>query len=151
MLKLGQIRRSALVALAALALLATPALAHSRHRTAWHHHQHHYAQRHHYAPVQPEGSNVAAARSRGLPWCGAAMADKLGIHGALGRELWLARNWASYGRATSAHVGAIVVWAHHVGQIVGREAGRWVVWSGNDGHQYRERPRSLAGAIAFRE
>jgi hypothetical protein len=63
----------------------------------------------------------------------------------------LARSWAHYGsNAGGPQVGAIVVWSHHVGKIVGRENGQWVVQSGNDGHAVRTRPRSLAGAIAFR-
>jgi hypothetical protein len=43
-----------------------------------------------------------------------------------------------------------VVWAHHVGKIVGRENGEWVIESGNDGHRIRTRPRSIGGAIAIR-
>jgi hypothetical protein len=39
----------------------------------------------------------------------------------------------------------------HVGKIVGHENGQWIVQSGNDGHAVRTRPRSLAGAIAFRQ
>ena len=63
----------------------------------------------------------------------------------------LARSWAHYGsNAGGPQVGAIVVWRHHVGKIVGRENGQWIVQSGNDGHAVRTRPRSLAGAIAFR-
>jgi hypothetical protein len=63
----------------------------------------------------------------------------------------LARSWASYGsNAGGPQVGAIVVWRHHVGKIVGQENGQWIVQSGNDGHAVRTRPRSLAGAIAFR-
>jgi hypothetical protein len=42
------------------------------------------------------------------------------------------------------------VWPHHVGKIVGRAGGQWIVQSGNDGHAVRTRPRSIAGAIAFR-
>jgi hypothetical protein len=67
------------------------------------------------------------------------------------RRLWLARNWASVGRSAGGpRVGAVVVWRHHVGIITGRAGARWIVKSGNDGHAVRERPRSLAGAIAFR-
>jgi hypothetical protein len=45
-------------------------------------------------------------------------------------------------------VGAVVVWSHHVGMITGRSAsGQWIVKSGNDGGQVRERPRSVAGAV----
>jgi hypothetical protein len=43
-----------------------------------------------------------------------------------------------------------VVWAHHVGKIVGHENGQWVIESGNDGRALRTRPRSIAGAIAVR-
>lgn len=69
-----------------------------------------------------------------------------------GPEFNLARNWARFGqRVFGPAVGAIVVWRHHVGRIVGRESsGKWIVNSGNDGHAVRTRPRSLAGAIAFR-
>ena len=90
-------------------------------------------------------------RAHGMAWCGAEMADELGIHGQQGRELWLARNWAHVGTPASAHVGAVVVWSHHVGQIVGQENGQWVVRSGNDGGSVRSRARSLAGAIAIRD
>ena len=63
----------------------------------------------------------------------------------------LARSWAHYGAdAGGPAVGAIVVWRHHVGKIVAHENGQWIVQSGNDGHAVRTRPRSLAGAIAFR-
>jgi pyrimidine deaminase RibD-like protein len=59
--------------------------------------------------------------------------------------------WAHYGsRANGPCVGCIVVWAHHVGEIVGRTVHGWIVRSGNDGHAIRTRPRSVTGAIAFR-
>ena len=87
-------------------------------------------------------------------WCGWWLGRYLGM---LDRKLWLARNWTHVGRpAHGPHVGAIVVWARgrrhgHVGIITGRTAdGRWIVKSGNDGHRVRERPRSVADAIAFR-
>jgi hypothetical protein len=62
----------------------------------------------------------------------------------------LARNWAHWGRLGSAGIGAVVVWPHHVGKIVGQQNGEWVIESGNDGHAVRVRPRSIAGAIAIR-
>lgn len=63
----------------------------------------------------------------------------------------LARNWTHWGRPSGPGVGVMVVWSHHVGMITGRAAnGQWIVKSGNDGHAVRERPRSIAGAIAFR-
>ena len=67
------------------------------------------------------------------------------------RDLWLARNWASVGsNAGRPGIGVVVVWRHHVGIITGRAGSKWVIKSGNDGHAVRERPRSIAGAIAFR-
>ena len=126
-----------------------------RHYAHAHHHRHHRYVRRHYRPVVREyaqsGSNVARARSRGLPWCGAFMSDYFHIGGAAGRMLWVARNWARKGVATIAHIGAVVVWSHHVGIITGGSPGHWEVTSGNDGHRVRTRERSLRGAIAFRQ
>ncbi|MGH6878003.1 MAG: hypothetical protein ACREHV_11600 [Rhizomicrobium sp.] len=150
--------------IAALAL-AHPALAHTRHHVAhhrhwhhrvWHHRPIHHRRRHERRVVfhrACSGSgNVARARCMGLPWCGAYLSDYFGIHGRLGRMLWVARNWAVlFGhRVFGPALHVVVVWPHHVGLIVGRQNGRWIVLSGNDGHQVRERARSLRGAIAFR-
>ena len=151
------IRMTLLVTAAvSLSLTASKASAHTLHQHhAYHHHRwHHAAYRH--SPKQYDrgnayGSNVAAARARGLAWCGAEMADEFGIHGQQGRQLWLARNWARVGTATSAHMGAVVVWPHHVGRIVGQENGQWVVRSGNENGGVRSRIRSLAGVIAIRD
>jgi hypothetical protein len=76
-------------------------------------------------------------------WCGWYMRTR---HGG-GSELNLAANWRRWGRSGTAQVGAIVVWPHHVGEIVGRAAGQWIVLSGNDGGQVRIRPRDISGAI----
>jgi len=77
-------------------------------------------------------------------WCGWWMRTQKGG----GPELNLARNWASWGRASGPRVGAVVVWSHHVGMITGRNAeGQWIVKSGNDDSRVRERPRSVAGAV----
>jgi hypothetical protein len=93
-------------------------------------------------------THYASYNSGGRPsaWCGWQMRQWLGG----GPELNLARNWAHVGQPSGPQVGAVVVWPHHVGLIVGRSGSEWVVKSGNDGHQVRERPRSVAGAIAFR-
>jgi len=89
-----------------------------------------------------------AGGGRPRAWCGWWLGNQLGMSN---RSLWLARNWASVGHnAGGPRVGAVVVWPHHVGIITGRTAGRWIIESGNDGHTVRERPRSIAGAIAFR-
>jgi hypothetical protein len=98
-----------------------------------------------------EHSNYGHSRSGGRPaaWCGWYMRGQVGADP--GPQYNLARSWAHYGsNAGGPSVGAIVVWSHHVGKIVGQENGQWIVESGNDGHAVRARPRSLAGAIAFR-
>jgi hypothetical protein len=81
-------------------------------------------------------------------WCGWEMRQLVGSDP--GPDYNLARNWAHWGRSGPAGVGAIIVWPHHVGKIVGQEDGQWVIESGNDGHAIRTRPRSIAGAIAIR-
>lgn len=97
-------------------------------------------------------STSAEARydnSRPSAWCGWQM--RQWHPNAGGSELNLARNWAKVGHAVNAQIGAIVVWYHHVGEIVGKTSnGEYIIRSGNDGHAVRERPRSIAGAIAFR-
>jgi hypothetical protein len=84
---------------------------------------------------------------RPAAWCGWYMRQLLGVSNP---AFNLARNWARWGHSGAPGVGAVVVWPHHVGKIVGREGGQWVIQSGNDGHAVRTRPRSIAGAIAVR-
>jgi hypothetical protein len=81
-------------------------------------------------------------------WCGWQMRQLVGSDP--GPQFNLARNWAGWGHAGPAGVGAVVVWAHHVGKIVGQENGMWVIESGNDGNRLRTRPLSIAHAIAIR-
>jgi hypothetical protein len=96
----------------------------------------------------------SSARSRrrggGRPaaWCGWEMRRLVGADP--GPSFNLARNWTRWGRAGAAGIGAVVVWPHHVGKIVGKENGEWIIESGNDGHALRTRPRSIAGAIDIR-
>jgi hypothetical protein len=123
--------RNILVATAVLCACATTAEARS-HRH--HHHHHHYSSHH---------------AGRPHAWCGWFMRGQVGSDP--GPAFNLARSWARYGsNAGGPEVGAIVVWRHHVGKIVGHENGQWIIQSGNDGHAVRTRPRSIAGAIAFR-
>lgn len=123
--------RTILAATAVLCVFASSAEARS-----YHHHRHHYGRHAEYA-------------GRPSAWCGWYMRSQVG--GDPGPSYNLARSWAHYGsNAGGPSVGAIVVWRHHVGKIVGQENGQWIVESGNDGHAVRTRPRSLAGAIAFR-
>jgi hypothetical protein len=84
---------------------------------------------------------------RPIAWCGWEMR----VSSDPGPTFNLARNWAHWGHAAPAGIGAVVVWSHHVGKIVGRESGMWVIESGNDDHMVRTRPRSIAGAIAIRK
>lgn len=78
-------------------------------------------------------------------WCGWWMRTQRGG----GAHLNVAWNWSKWGRpAGGPRVGAVVVWRHHVGEIVGRAAnGQWLVRSGNDGGRVRTRARSVAGAV----
>lgn len=98
------------------------------------------------------GVSHTEAKPAGCParaWCGCWLAGHLGINN---RNLWLARNWASFGsNAGGPAPGVIAVWRHHVGQVIavtGR--GTAIVLSGNDGGAVRQRERSLAGVIAWR-
>jgi hypothetical protein len=82
--------------------------------------------------------------ARPRQWCGWWMRTQRGG----GPQFNVAWNWRFYGSSTKPQVGAVVVWRHHVGEIVGRAAsGMWLVRSGNDGGAVRTRPRSVAGAV----
>jgi hypothetical protein len=91
----------------------------------------------------------ARSQHRSHAWCGIYLSKHLGKSD---RRLALAREWATEGsNAGGPGIGVIVVWRHHVGIITGQAAdGQWIVHSGNDGGAVRTRPRSVAGAIAFR-
>lgn len=81
---------------------------------------------------------------RPAAWCGWWMRTQRGG----GPEYNLAANWRNYGRATQPQVGAVVVWPHHVGEIVGRSSnGQWIVRSGNDSGRVQARARSVSGAV----
>ena len=104
-----------------------------------------------HATLKLHRARRAAAGTHGRPraWCGWWLGRHLGM---ADRRLWLARNWAQVGRNIGKpRVGAVVVWRHHVGVITGRAGDQWIVKSGNDDGRVRERPRSIARAIAFRE
>lgn len=99
-------------------------------------------------PVTSSHSGIGPRPGR---WCGWYMQHDTGVTSrSTGRNLNRAIEWRHVGQATSAGIGAIVVWAHHVGKIVGGSPGAWVVRSGNDGGGVRERVRSVAGAVSFR-
>jgi hypothetical protein len=137
------------VAAAAIVMFAQSASAREHHHR--HHRHHHHAAANH-GGYRRSGSGVTAYRGhdRGRPaaWCGWEMRRLVGTDP--GPSFNLARNWSHWGRPGPAGVGAVVVWPHHVGKIVGKQNGQWIVQSGNDGHAVRTRPRSIAGAIAIR-
>ncbi len=86
----------------------------------------------------------SGAGPRPRKWCGWWMRTQRGG----GPEFNVAWNWSRWGRSSGPQVGAVVVWRHHVGEIVGRAAnGKWIVRSGNDGGRVRTRARSVAGAV----
>jgi hypothetical protein len=157
----------AIIVLAAmtLAFTATPATAHPH---GYYHHQHaspwaregpgrgyrdegwgHRGWGRHAHQRAAYGGNAGRpADCYGIAWCGCWLARALGLSNP---ALNLAANWAHWGRpAGGPHVGAVVVWPHHVGRIVGGSNGHWLIQSGNDGNAVRTRYRSVANAIAFR-
>ena len=77
-------------------------------------------------------------------WCGWYMRKRLGVSP---QKYNLARSWYSWGRTSGPRLGAVVVWPHHVGLIVGRNSkGQWLIESGNDGGKVRTRTWNLRGA-----
>jgi len=118
------------------------------------HHRHLYMMQKDYADAGQlsvfSSSATPARKYAGRPaaWCGWQMRRLVGSDP--GPTFNLARNWARWGRPGPAGVGAVVVWPHHVGKIVGQQDGIWVIQSGNDGRAVRSRARSIAGAIAIR-
>ncbi len=118
-------------------------------RQAGHH------RRGHHRAARAERRSFASGGNDPRPhaWCMWWLRRELGIPKSAFRpdEYNLARAGRYIGEpAHGPAVGAIVVWRHHIGIITGRSGRGWIVKSGNDGHAVRERPRSLAGAIAFR-
>ena len=136
------------VAAAAIVMFAQSAYAREHHHG--HHHHHHMAAGRDASGRSESGVTTYRGRDQRRPvaWCGWEMRRLVGADP--GPTFNLARNWAHWGRPGAAGVGAVVVWPHHVGKIVGRENGQWIIESGNDGHALRSRPRSIVGAIAFR-
>lgn len=138
-----------IAAILSLILLSSPASAKRYHHK--HYSKHYYSHHVTHRRYNHRRSRIRYADGRPHAWCGWYMARHKGIGGSKGRSLWLAANWAHVGTRTEPSPGAIVVWAHHVGELVRHVAGSiWIVHSGNDGHAVRTRPRSIAGAIAFR-
>ena len=131
--------------------MLAPGLIHMLKSMHHHHARHHPHYRHSDMPQRHYAMHYRRySDGRPSAWCGWYLRQIMGV---ADRSYNIAANWAHFGSATSPHIGAIVVWPHHVGKIVGYDEQRhqWMVLSGNDGHAVRTRPRSLAGAIAFRD
>jgi len=138
------------VAAAAIVMFAQSAYARE------HHHRYHH---HHHMAASRDDANPLVAyrgRDRGRPaaWCGWEMRRLVGADP--GPSYNLARNWAHWGRAGAAGVGAVVVWSHHVGKIVGRENDQWIIESGNDDMRFapvlarlRARSQSVGANLRF--
>jgi hypothetical protein len=152
------------VVVASVFLFAQSAQARENHRhhvirqANSHHYTHHYGHRY-FARIEADHSernyvySEQTAYGGGLgnrprAWCGWQMRQLVGSDP--GPSFNLARNWTRWGHPGPAGVGAVVVWSHHVGKIVGQEGGQWIIQSGNDGRTVRTRPRSIVGAIAIR-
>ena len=147
--------RKIVLAILAVFVLISPASAHHRHHRShhvshsagYHHHRRGYDR--HYRTVSYTSTDVEHPSHPSFAWCGWWMRLRKGVASA---SYNLARNWAHWGRPSSPVPGAVVVYPHHVAEIVGNCDGRGCVMiSGNDGHAVRTRYRSLAGAIAIRE
>lgn len=92
-----------------------------------------------------EGLSTDGSRPRA--WCGWYMRQ---IKGG-GPSFNVAKNWLTYGSASGPSLGAVVVWPHHVGYIVGGGPGNWIVRSGNWGNRVADVPLNRMGRpIGFR-
>jgi CHAP domain len=102
------------------------------------------------------GCVTATYGERPRAWCGWQARQEVARDP--GPKFNRALAWKNYGvNAGGPCVGCVVVWNRgnngrgHVGIITGKgEGDQWIVRSGNDGHELRERLQSIKGAIAFR-
>lgn len=107
-------------------------------------HGHHVAIQQNAAPAAPSGD------PRPRAWCGWFLRQ---VYGVADKTYNLAAKWAHYGTdAGGPRVGALIVWRHHVGEIVAGDcpAGEVMLHSGNDHNQVLTRCFPTRGAIAYR-
>src|SRR5579885_3017460 len=123
------LRISAVVLALIVALISTGADARHRHKHK------HYVRQHHAQPVavavkplfpwlavQPQFQQAnyfhgaGGAGPRPSRWCGWYMMQRKGVSD---RRFWRAAEWARWGRPAAPGPGVVVVWPHHVGEIVG--------------------------------
>lgn len=100
---------------------------------------------------------AAGGAPKGCPsraWCGCWLAQHFGIHD---KGLWLARNWLKKGQPVARPApGVIAIFARRKGGHVGIVTavpgpGKIEVLSGNDGGAVRQRVRSTANVIGYRQ
>jgi hypothetical protein len=110
----------------------------------------HYRAGHHGAIQQAAAPAAPRGDPRPAAWCGWFMRQ---MYGVADKTYNLAAKWAHYGSpASGPQVGTIIVWRHHVGEVVAGDcpAGEVMLHSGNDLNQVRTRCRPTRGAIAYR-
>lgn len=97
---------------------------------------------------QELGKRHGRSYAKPKKWCGWYMRKRLGVSHP---KYNLARSWYSWGNQSKPQVGAVVVWPHHVGLIVGQNSkGQWLIESGNDGGKVKIRPWSNLHKAKFR-
>lgn len=152
------LKRILLLALLILTFGGTANAAHSRyHDQHWSH-----GSVHRHILLAHRGVHRGYQDGRPSAWCGWQMRQWFGG----GSEYNLAAQWAHRGssvRPEEFRGGGVivVVWPHHVGYITSKldkpykdrhgNLVEYTVKSGNDGHTIKDRPRTLAGAIAIRK
>ena len=76
----------------------------------------------------PSISSTRGYGRRPRKWCGLYMRK---VKGVKDPSFNRAIRWASYGSPSVIKIGAVIVWPHHVGYIVGYDKRGWIVRSGN--------------------
>jgi hypothetical protein len=139
-------------------ILLASALLWSHHADAHprHHHCRHYAvqqqsffSRLFHAPTVDSGSTARPRDCYGIAWCGCWLRHELGVAST---SFNLAIHWLTWGHASGPQVGAVAVWRHHVGRIVGVCDGGYLLQSGNDGDGNRAGThcRNMRGVVGYR-
>lgn len=90
----------------------------------------------------PSRGSVRGYGRRPRKWCGWYMRQ---VKGVKDPSFNRARHWLNYGKPTIPQVGAVVVWPHHVGYIVGRGRNGWIVRSGNWNNRVADVPLNRMG------
>lgn len=81
-------------------------------------------------------------------WCGWYMRQ---VKGVSNPSFNVALKWSTFGSPSNPRIGAVVVWPHHVGYIVGGSPGNWIVRSGNWNNRVADVPlRRMGRPIAYR-